>query len=199
MQRLARGLCRRRPCADARTIAANGCGTRTPGPFAGSSGARALRDTPNTPRVCRATVASLRSHPGVPGRVPGSRLELADHLVQTDWRPARVAAVLLAVVTDEMRPGAVSLPRAGATQDSAPGHSGAGSDAGVWAKDSVDDAVVKPLIGTVDPERRARAVGLHDQRRTHRGKRHCAGSTPGRRDALTPAGGRPPRRCGRRG
>jgi anaerobic selenocysteine-containing dehydrogenase len=50
-------------------------------------------------------------------------------------------------VTDEMRPGVVSLPHGWGHADSAPWQRVAGSHAGVSVNDWVDDAVVEPIIG----------------------------------------------------
>ena len=50
-------------------------------------------------------------------------------------------------VTDDMRPGVVSLPHGWGHADSAPWQSVAGRNAGVSANDWVDDAVVEPIIG----------------------------------------------------
>jgi anaerobic selenocysteine-containing dehydrogenase len=50
-------------------------------------------------------------------------------------------------VTDEMRPGVVSLPHGWGHADSAPWQKVAGSHAGVSINDWVDDAVVEPIIG----------------------------------------------------
>jgi anaerobic selenocysteine-containing dehydrogenase len=50
-------------------------------------------------------------------------------------------------VTDEMRPGVVSLPHGWGHADSAPWQRVAGDQAGVSANDWVDDAVVEPIIG----------------------------------------------------
>jgi anaerobic selenocysteine-containing dehydrogenase len=50
-------------------------------------------------------------------------------------------------VTDEMRPGVVSLPHGYGHADSAPWQKVAGSHAGVSANDWVDDAIVEPIIG----------------------------------------------------
>ena len=50
-------------------------------------------------------------------------------------------------VTDEMRPGVVSLPHGWGHADSAPWQKVAGSHAGVSVNDWVDDAVVEPIIG----------------------------------------------------
>jgi anaerobic selenocysteine-containing dehydrogenase len=50
-------------------------------------------------------------------------------------------------VTDEMRPGVVSLPHGWGHADSAPWQKVAGSHAGVSMNDWVDDAVVEPIIG----------------------------------------------------
>jgi anaerobic selenocysteine-containing dehydrogenase len=50
-------------------------------------------------------------------------------------------------ITDEMRPGVVSLPHGWGHADSAPWQKVAGSHAGVSINDWVDDAVVEPIIG----------------------------------------------------
>ena len=50
-------------------------------------------------------------------------------------------------VTDDMRPGVVSLPHGWGHADSAPWQSVAGSHRGVSANDWVDDGVVEPIIG----------------------------------------------------
>jgi anaerobic selenocysteine-containing dehydrogenase len=50
-------------------------------------------------------------------------------------------------VTDEMRPGVVSLPHGWGHADSAPWQKVAGSHPGVSVNDWVDDAVVEPVIG----------------------------------------------------
>ncbi len=50
-------------------------------------------------------------------------------------------------VTDEMRPGVVSLPHGWGHADSAPWQKVAGSHAGVSINDWVDDSVVEPIIG----------------------------------------------------
>jgi len=50
-------------------------------------------------------------------------------------------------VTDDMRPGVVSLPHGWGHADSAPWQSVAGNHAGVSVNDWVDDAVVEPIIG----------------------------------------------------
>ncbi len=50
-------------------------------------------------------------------------------------------------VTDEMRPGVVSLPHGWGHADSAPWQRVAGRHAGVSVNDWVDDAVVEPIIG----------------------------------------------------
>ena len=50
-------------------------------------------------------------------------------------------------VTDDMRPGVVSLPHGWGHADSAAWQKVAGSHAGVSANDWVDDAVVEPIIG----------------------------------------------------
>jgi len=50
-------------------------------------------------------------------------------------------------VTDEMRPGVVSLPHGWGHMDSAPWQKVAGSHAGVSINDWVDDSVVEPIIG----------------------------------------------------
>jgi anaerobic selenocysteine-containing dehydrogenase len=50
-------------------------------------------------------------------------------------------------VTDEMRPGVVSLPHGWGHAESAPWQKVAGSHAGVSINDWVDDAVVEPIIG----------------------------------------------------
>ena len=50
-------------------------------------------------------------------------------------------------VTDEMRPGVVSLPHGWGHADSAPWQKVAGTHPGVSANDWVDDTVVEPIIG----------------------------------------------------
>ena len=50
-------------------------------------------------------------------------------------------------VTDEMRPGVVSLPHGWGHADSAPWQKVAGEHAGVSVNDWVDDSVVEPIIG----------------------------------------------------
>jgi anaerobic selenocysteine-containing dehydrogenase len=50
-------------------------------------------------------------------------------------------------VTDEMRPGVVSLPHGWGHADSAPWQKVAGSHAGVSINDWIDDSVVEPIIG----------------------------------------------------
>jgi anaerobic selenocysteine-containing dehydrogenase len=50
-------------------------------------------------------------------------------------------------VTDDMRPGVVSLPHGWGHTDSAPWQSVAGSNPGVSVNDWVDDAIVEPIIG----------------------------------------------------
>jgi len=50
-------------------------------------------------------------------------------------------------VTDDMRPGVVSLPHGWGHADSAPWQKVAGSHAGVSVNDWVDDSVVEPIIG----------------------------------------------------
>ncbi len=50
-------------------------------------------------------------------------------------------------VTDDMRPGVVSLPHGWGHADSAPWQKVAGEHAGVSVNDWVDDAVVEPIIG----------------------------------------------------
>ncbi|MBI3769886.1 MAG: molybdopterin-dependent oxidoreductase [Deltaproteobacteria bacterium] len=50
-------------------------------------------------------------------------------------------------VTDEMRPGVVSLPHGWGHADSAPWQKVAGGHPGVSANDWVDDAIVEPIIG----------------------------------------------------
>jgi len=50
-------------------------------------------------------------------------------------------------VTDDMRPGVVSLPHGWGHADSAPWQKVAGSHAGVSVNDWIDDAVVEPIIG----------------------------------------------------
>jgi anaerobic selenocysteine-containing dehydrogenase len=50
-------------------------------------------------------------------------------------------------VTDDMRPGVVSLPHGWGHADSAPWQSVAGNHRGVSANDWVDDGVVEPIIG----------------------------------------------------
>src|SRR5436309_968298 len=50
-------------------------------------------------------------------------------------------------VTDEMRPGVVSLPHGWGHADSAPWQKVAGSHPGVSSNDWVDDSVVEPIIG----------------------------------------------------
>ena len=50
-------------------------------------------------------------------------------------------------VTDDMRPGVVSLPHGWGHADSAPWQKVAGSHAGVSVNDWVDDTVVEPIIG----------------------------------------------------
>ena len=50
-------------------------------------------------------------------------------------------------VTDDMRPGVVSLPHGWGHADSAPWQSVAGNNPGVSVNDWVDDAVVEPIIG----------------------------------------------------
>ncbi len=50
-------------------------------------------------------------------------------------------------VTDEMRPGVVSLPHGWGHADSAPWQKVAGEHRGVSANDWVDDAIVEPIIG----------------------------------------------------
>ena len=55
--------------------------------------------------------------------------------------------VVRVAVTDEMRPGVVSLPHGWGHADSAPWQKVAGSHAGVSLNDWVDDAVVEPIIG----------------------------------------------------
>jgi anaerobic selenocysteine-containing dehydrogenase len=50
-------------------------------------------------------------------------------------------------VTDEMRPGVVSLPHGWGHEASAPWQRVAGAHAGVSVNDWTDDAVVEPIIG----------------------------------------------------
>src|SRR5206468_8502118 len=54
---------------------------------------------------------------------------------------------VLAAVTDEMRPGVVSLPHGWGHADRAPWQKVAGSHAGVSINDWVDDSVLEPIIG----------------------------------------------------
>jgi len=55
--------------------------------------------------------------------------------------------VVRVALTDEMRPGVVSLPHGWGHADSAPWQKVAGTHAGVSINDWVDDAVVEPIIG----------------------------------------------------